>query len=56
MPQLIAVFCRRTIGIFIKTPAKGRQIIKACLKSDIRDREIPVCGKQILSLLDTFVA
>lgn len=56
MAQFVAVLCRRTVGVFIKAPAKRSQIIKACLESDIRDREIPVCGEHVLGFLDAFVA
>lgn len=54
--QFIAVLGRGAVGVFIETSAKRGQVIKACLKGDIRNRKIPVCGEHGLGLLDAFMA
>ena len=54
--QFVAVFRRGTVGIFIKAPVKRGQVVEARLKSNNRDREIPVCGEHGLGCLDALVA
>lgn len=54
LTEFVAVFGRRAIGAFFETPAESSQVVKAGLKSNIRNRNIQ--GKQRLGGLDAFMA
>lgn len=56
MLQFVTVFRRGAIGVFVKAAVKGSQVVKAGLKSDIRNGKIPVGSEHGLGCLNALVA